>query len=154
MQKPSPTPSTRDRQQGYKAYGAPGVIPTNDNCPNDIEPYDNSHCAKFALVPALLLRRESPQGEGEGGEPPHPRLVWLALRPPYYVQVLANKLLNFKLKPKYTYEPRPDIVTTEQVRRMLGFKNVAKTNVHSVIKEGLIRYRQAERSGPAQRLEP
>ncbi len=137
MQKPSHTTNTRSSQQGFKAYGAPEAIPTNDICPNDIEPYDNSHCAKFALVPALLLHRESPQGEGEGGEPPQPRLVWLALRPPYYVQVLANKLLNFKLKSKYTYEPRPDIVTTKQVSRMLGFESTAKTNVHSVIREAI-----------------
>ena len=134
MQKPrSHTPNTRYSQQGFKAYGAPEAIPTYDNCPNDIGPYDNSYCAKVALVPALLLHREPPQGEG--GEPP--QLVWLALRPPYYVQVLANKLLNFKLKSKYTYEPRPDIVTTEQVRRMLGFESTAKTNVHSVIREAI-----------------
>jgi len=76
-------------------------------------------------------------GPSPQGEPPQPSLVWLNLRPPYYVQVLANKLLNFKLKSKYTYEPRPDIVTTEQVRRMLGFETTAKTNVHSVIREAI-----------------
>ena len=135
MQKPPTTPNTRSSQQALKACHSPDVIPTNDNCPNDINPNDNSYCAKVALVPALLLHREPPQGEG--GEPPQPGLVCLRLRPPYYVHVLANKLLNFKLKSKYTYEPRPDIITTEQIRRMLGFEKGAKTNVHSVIREAI-----------------
>ena len=135
MQKPPTTTNTRSSQQALKACHSPDVIPTNDNCPNDINPNDNSYCAKFALVPPLLLHREPPQGEG--GEPPQPGLVWLALRPPYYVQVLASKLINFKLKPKHAYEPRPDIITTGQVRRWLGLRSNSKTNVHSVIREAI-----------------
>jgi len=89
------------------------------------------------VLNSLLYRPYYYIGSPPQGEPSQPSLVWLILRPPYYVQVLANKLLNFKLKSKYTYEPRPDIVTTEQVRRMLGFETTAKTNVHSVIREAI-----------------
>jgi len=53
MQKPSTTTNIQDRQQGFKAYGAPEAIPTYDICPNDINPNDNPIVLKFAVIQPL-----------------------------------------------------------------------------------------------------
>jgi hypothetical protein len=130
---PHATANTVISGQYLKACPSLNVNAPNVNCPNDINSNDNSVCAKVALVPSLLLHSRGSQG---GGEASQPRLVCANLRPPYYVGVLARKLLNFKQKPKYTYEPRPDIITTDRIRRMLGFKRKSK-KVHNVIREAI-----------------
>jgi hypothetical protein len=133
MQKPQTTPNIRDRHQGFKAYGATEAIPTYDNCPNDINPYDNPICAKFAVEPYLLLHnnRSPPSPLGEA---PQPVLECLELRPPYYLWVFCNILLNAKMKPRQGSQP--DIITTDRIRRILKYRSKSK-KVHNVINEAI-----------------
>jgi len=135
-----PNPSTRYSQQGFKAYGAPEAIPTYDNCPNDIGPYDNSYCAKVRCYTAtydnILLGPPSPQ-------PPQPRLACLRLRVELELWVLSQALLDLKGRPKQGLEyavrssvrhstklkakkskgcsllPRPDIITPGCIMKVL-----------------------------------
>jgi len=150
-----PNPSTRYSQQGFKAYGAPEAIPTYDNCPNDIGPYDNSYCAKVRCYTAtydnILLGPPSPQ-------PPQPRLACLRLRVELELWVLSQALLDLKGRPKQGLEyavrssvrhstklkakkskgcsllPRPDIITPDCIMKVL---HVSRREAYIVIKEAI-----------------
>ena len=126
----TPTASIKYSQQGFKAYVNADAIPTYDYCPKGISPNDNSLCAEFAVEPYLRpCRGPSPQGE-----PSQPRLECLELRPPYYLWVLCNALLNTKKKPRQGSQP--DIITTDRIRRILKYKRKSK-KVHNVINEAI-----------------
>ncbi len=157
MQKPSHTTNIKYSQQGFKAYGAPGVIPTNDNCPNDIGPNDNSYCAKVRCYTATY--DNNILGPLGGGGEPQPSLVCLKLRVEFELWVLSQALLDLKGRPKQGLEyavkssvrystqlkakrprgcslvPRPDIITPTCIMKVL---HVSRREAYIVIRKAIV----------------
>jgi len=62
-----------------------------------------------------------------------PQPVWLSLRPPYYVYVLALTLLD----PSNRRRPRPDVISTSDVRRWLRLRRGNWRGLEKVIRNAV-----------------